>query len=252
MSYHRPISEPTTPAAALGRHPEARALLHERKAGVLSTLSLAVAGFPFGSVVPYCLDRGGRPLILISDIAQHTRNVLADPRVCLTVQADGRDVQAEARLGVLARAEPVGDGLEDAAERYYRHFPASRGYHQVHGFAFFRLEPVRFRWIGGFGAIRWIDPSELPLANPFSREQETAIVAHMDEDHADAMRGYCRALAGLEVGDGDSVSMAGIDAEGFDLLAAGRLLRFPFEEPVASPAEARERLVAMARRAREA
>ncbi len=244
------MSEPTTPAADLARHAGARALLLERKSGVLSTLSVAVEGYPFGSVVPYCLDRAGRPLILISNIAQHTHNVLADPRVCLTVQADGHDVQAEARLGVLARAEPVGDGLEDAAERYYRHFPASRDYHRVHGFDFFRLEPVRLRWIGGFGEIRWIDPRELLVPSPFSREQETAIVAHMDGDHEDAMRGYC-AHAGVEIGDGQEVRMAGIDAEGFDLLAGGRLLRFPFDEPAATPAEARERLVALARRARE-
>jgi putative heme iron utilization protein len=66
-------------------HADARSLLLAAKAGILSTLSLDVPGFPFGSVVPYCLDRGGVPLILIADIAQHTRNLLADPRVSLTV-----------------------------------------------------------------------------------------------------------------------------------------------------------------------
>ncbi len=233
----------------LDRHENARALLTGRKAGVLSTLSVTVEGFPFGSVVPYCLDRGGLPVILISNIAQHTRNVLADPRVCLTVQADGHDVQAEARLGVLARAERIEEGLEDAAERYYRHFPGSRDYHRVHGFDFFRLAPVRFRWIGGFGDIRWIDPRELVVGNPFTRDEETAIVDHMNADHVDAMRGYCRGLPGVDIADGDGVQMAGIDAEGFDLLAAGRLWRFPFADPVATPAEARARLVAMARRA---
>jgi putative heme iron utilization protein len=66
---------------------DARRLLLAAKAGVLSTLSLDVPGFPFGSVVPYCLDRGGLPLILVADIAQHTRNLLADPRASLTVPA---------------------------------------------------------------------------------------------------------------------------------------------------------------------
>ena len=159
------------------RHRDARRLLQARKAGVLSTLSLDVAGYPFGSVVPYCLDRQGRPVLLISEIAQHTRNIAADPRVCLTILAGGEDVQASARLSVLARAERLEDGLEDAAERYDRHFPASAGYHQAHDFFFARLEPVRLRWIGGFGDIRWIEPPDILWPNPFSRAQESAIVA---------------------------------------------------------------------------
>ncbi len=214
---------------------------------MLSTLSVDMDGFPFGSVVPYCLDRQGRPIVLISDIAQHTKNVVADPRACLTVVAGGDDVQASGRLSVLARAERVEDGLEDAAERYYRHFPASTDYHRVHGFFFVRLEPVRLRWIGGFGNIRWIAPGEFLVANPFARGQEAAIVQHMNDDHSETMRGYCRRLAGLRVAEGEVVAMAGIDAEGFDLLVAGRLVRLAFEEAVATPGEARERLVAMAK-----
>ena len=231
----------------LGRHRDARALLCAGKAGVLSTLSVEVEGYPFGSAVPYCLDRRGRPLVLISNIAQHTKNVVADPRVCLTVLAGGGDVQASARLSVLARAASVEDGLEDAAERYYRHFPTSRDYHQVHGFVFARIEPVRLRWIGGFGDIRWIEPEEFLVANPFTRGQESAIVRHMNDDHSEPMRGYCRTLAGLPVAEGEDVAMAGIDAEGFDLLVEGRLVRLAFPEPVETPADARERLVALAR-----
>jgi putative heme iron utilization protein len=84
----------------LANHADARGLLLEAKAGVLSTLSRDVPGFPFGSVVPHCLDRGGLPLTLIADIAQHTKNLLADPRASLTVTeaAEDGDVQAQARL----------------------------------------------------------------------------------------------------------------------------------------------------------
>ncbi len=230
------------------RHRNARALLSVRKTAVLSTLSVAADGFPFGSVVPYCLDREGRPVVLISEIAQHTKNIAVDSRVCLTILAGDDDVQASARLSVLARALRVGDGLEDTAERYYRHFPGSRGHHQAHDFVFARLEPVRFRWIGGFGDIRWIEPADLRMANPFTQAEESAIVRHMNDDHADAMRGYCRKLADLAVAEDEGVEMAGIDAEGCDLLVEGRLVRLAFPEPVSTPAEARERLVALARR----
>jgi putative heme iron utilization protein len=231
----------------LDRHADARALLCESKAGVLSTLSVEAEGYPFGSVVPYCLDRRGRPVVLVSEIAQHTRNIDADPRVCLTVLAGGEDIQASARLSVLARAARVEDGLEDVAERYTRHFPGSRDYHRVHAFVFARLEPTRLRWIGGFGDIRWIEAAELLVENPFSRAQETAIVEHMNDDHAPTMRGYCRRLAGLPVADDEPVTMAGIDAEGFDLRVGDRPLRVAFPVPATTPAEARERLVALAR-----
>jgi heme oxygenase (biliverdin-IX-beta and delta-forming) len=233
----------------LATHADARGLLLEARAGVLSTLSLDVPGFPFGSVVPYCLDRSGVPLILIADIAQHTRNLLADPRASLTVAetTDGGDVQAKARLTCLARAAPLAAGVEDAADRYYRSFPWARDYHRTHGFAFFRLAPVRLRYIGGFGDIRWIEPEAFTVANPFTPAQEAAIVEHMNADHPAAMRGYVRRFKGLPCAEDEEVTLAGIDAEGFDLLLGRRLLHFPFDEPVATPGQARQRLVGMAR-----
>jgi putative heme iron utilization protein len=169
--------------------------------------------------------------------------------VSLTVaeRAEDGDVQAKARLTVLARAVRVEAGLEDAAGRYYRTYPWSRDYHRTHGFAFFRLEPVRLRYIGGFGDIRWIEPAAFTLANPFAVAQETAIVEHMNADHQAAMRGYLRHFKGLPCGDDQEVTLAGIDAEGIDLLVERRLLRLAFDQPVGSPMEARQRLVDMAR-----
>jgi heme oxygenase (biliverdin-IX-beta and delta-forming) len=160
---------------------------------------------------------------------------------------EGGDVQAKARLAYLARAAPLAEGLEDAADRYYRSFPWARDYHRTHGFAFFRLAPVRLRYIGGFGDIRWIEPEAFTVANPFTPEQEAAIVEHMNADHQEAMLGYARRFKDLRCGDAQEVTLAGIDAEGFDLLLGRRLLRFPFDEPVATPGQARQRLVALAR-----
>ncbi len=85
-------------------------------------------GFPFGSVVPYCLDEQGRPLILISRIAQHTHNLQKDPKCSLLVgEREADDVQAVGRLTYLAEAEQLHDAaaIEAAAERYYRYFPES-------------------------------------------------------------------------------------------------------------------------------
>lgn len=229
---------------------EARALLLEASQGVLSTLSKDMAGYPFGSVAPYCLDEKGRPLFLISEIAQHTKNLRADARCSLIVIAGGEDIQATARLTLVGECEPVpAADVDAAAERYYRYFPESRDYHRTHDFSFFRLEAQRCRFIGGFGRIHWLDADSVLLANPFPGEREAGIVGHMNDDHADALRHYCQ-QAGMVVAEGVSPVMAGIDAEGMHLRLGQRLVRFVFAAPVATPLEARETLVAMARAGR--
>jgi putative heme iron utilization protein len=226
----------------------ARELLLRECRGVLSTHSVDMPGYPFGSVVPYSLDRSGMPVILISSIAQHTRNLLADPRLSLIVsEREAADVQASSRLTLLADAGPLGDDV-DARERYYRLFPQAHDYHRTHDFAFFRLEVVRARYIGGFGEIHWLEPSEIIKANPFSRADESRIVEHMNADHSDALRHCCR-CAHIPLAEEDAARMAGADGEGFHLIAGSRLHWLAYPAPASNLAEARQALVAMARRA---
>jgi heme iron utilization protein len=221
----------------------ARQLFLQQSFGVLSTISLDVPGYPFGSVTPYCADRQCRPVIYISRIAQHTRNILADSRVSLTVfksDGDSDDVQARGRVTCIADARPLGmEEEEDSRERYFRYFPSSRQYAQTHDFEFFRLNLVRARFIGGFGQIYWIEPSEFTMPNPFSPAEESRIIQHMNDDHRDALRLYA---------GGKSATMAGIDGEGFDVLQSGKKVRLPFDTPVRNMEEARQALVAMAKR----
>lgn len=228
---------------------EARALLSAENAGVLSTLSVEMKGYPFGSVVLYCLDREGRPVILISRIAQHYKNLLADARASLIVLERGSDdVQVNGRLTAIADAARVAaEDIEGVAERYYRYFPQSTDYHKVHDFEFFRLEPVRFRYIGGFGRIHWVEPAKLMQQNPFAAAEERGIVAHMNADHTEAMRHYCE-LGGVPVANTDPPRLAGVDGEGFHLLVGSRIVRFRFGQPVANPQDVRRELVALAHR----
>jgi putative heme iron utilization protein len=229
---------------------EARALMLESCQGVLSTLSKDMPGYPFGSVAPYCLDEGGRPLLLISEIAQHTKNLRADARCSLIVIAGGDDIQATARLTLVGECEPLpAEDVDAAAERYYRYFPESRDYHRSHDFSFFRLQPQRCRFIGGFGRIHWLDTASVLRANPFPGEREAGIVTHMNDDHADALRHYC-AQAGIPLGADTRPVMVGIDAEGLHLRLGSRIVRLVFPAPVATPLQARETLVAMARAGR--
>ena len=128
--------------------------------GVLSTLSLKLAGFPFGSVVPYCLDDTGKPVIFISTIAEHTKNIKANNHCSLTIVMDSDDVQANGRICIIGHMEELPKNETEVKERYYNQFPNSRSYDDTHDFSFYRLSPVSIRFIGGFGQIHWFDPQE--------------------------------------------------------------------------------------------
>lgn len=227
----------------VGKH--ARELLLKEYRGALSTLSKAMPGYPFGSVVPYCLDANGHPLILISRIAQHTHNLQVEPKCSLLVGERGaEDIQAVGRLTVLAQARKITDeaATAAAAARYYRYFPESEGYHQAHDFDFWVLEPVRSRYIGGFGAIHWLD--EVTLANPFVGDIELSMVEHMNSDHANAIAHYVQ-LAGLP--NHVAAELAGIDSEGFHLRIGQGLHWLAFPTSCNTALEVRQALVALAR-----
>ena len=222
----------------------ARQLLNHQSVGVLSTQSVDVEGYPFGSIAPYVLDYDGQPVMLISDIAQHTRNIKQNNKVSLTIfdrYAD--DAQAAGRLTWIGDAEPINPADTEIRRRYLRYFPSAESYFDTHDFSFYCIHLRRARFIGGFGQIFWVEAAEMLLPNPF-RQAETGIVKHMNEDHEKALRHYCAALKGIEV---QSVAMTGIDGEGFDLLADGRKLRIDFDSPISSVEEARATLAKLAR-----
>ncbi|MEX2480132.1 MAG: DUF2470 domain-containing protein [Gammaproteobacteria bacterium] len=228
----------------------ARALIAGCYDGVLATLSVDCAGYPFGSVVPYCLDRQARPVILIASIAQHTRNIRVDARVSLTMFVrDAADLQAAGRVTYIGDAEPLppGPAHDDAAARYLRYFPEAAAYDRTHDFAFYAITPKRLRFIGGFGAIHWLTPETALVPNPFEATAERGIVEHMNADHADAIRHYC-AQAGIVVAAGVDPVLVGCDGEGIDIRVGERVRRVPFAAPVGDLAAVRATLVAMARR----
>jgi putative heme iron utilization protein len=230
---------------------EARRLLLHCYDGVLATISVAVPGYPFGSVVPFCLDRTGQPVILIADIAQHCKNIVADPRVSLTVFDRGADdLQANGRLTLLADATRIEPGDADAAARYYRYFPEAADYHLTHSFEFWRLALRRIRFIGGFGAIHWLEPDMLCAPNPFSKADESAMIEHMNADHVAAMRDYLRPLLGDTAAQASEPALAGVDAEGIHMRTGQRIHRVEFAEAVRSAPEVRAALVALARTSR--
>lgn len=228
---------------------ELQLLLAQSYQGVLSTHSQHLQGYPFGSVVPFCLDYQGRVIILISELAQHTKNLKIDKRCSLLVFAEGDDIQATARLTIVADAKPVAQqDVEVIAQRYYRYFPQSKDFHKIHDFSFWVLEPVKYRYIGGFGKIHWAEPQA--LANPFSAELEADMVEHMNQDHADALPLYAK-LANIVVADNVTIAMTGIDSLGFHVRIGEKIIYISFPQAVTSPLQVRQTLVELLKTARQ-
>lgn len=225
---------------------DARRFARGQHSGVLSTISQRVEGFPFGSVAPFILDHEGRPVILISTLAEHTKNLSADPRASLIVQPYSPDMQVAGRVTILGKAERLADKSE-LGPRYLRFHPQAADYFAMHDFSFYRIEPVRVRWIGGFGKIHWVEPADYLLEEDPLASQESGILGHMNADHGENLVAYCRHVHGVEV---DSAVMIGTDPDGFDVRAGSQALRFEFPSPVLNAEQARVALVDLAKASR--
>ena len=225
----------------------ARCYLRARHHGVLSTLSRRVAGYPYGSVVPFVLDHQAQPIILVSRLAEHTRNMEADARTSLVVRDDGDEVQAGARLTL------VGDAARIALDpvlraRFLRYQPQAQQLLGLGDFSFWRITPLTLRFIAGFGAIRWVSGSE--FAPPQALAQvEADIVAHMNAGLADTLRACCRGVLGREVNE---AVMLGVDCDGFDVRADGVRRRFDFPETAPDAESVQRAVVAMVEMGRDA
>lgn len=244
---------PTTAAQAPATAPGdvVRGLLRAADRATLATTLAGDAGdgWPYASLVLLAVDHDAAPLLLVSTLAEHTRNLQADSRAALLV--DGTAGLEEPLTG--ARATVVGRFVRDddpeRRARYLRRHPSAAGYAGFGDFAIWRMQVERAHLVAGFGRIHWVGAAAvlgeagLPLA-----AQEADVVAHMNADHADAIQLYARGLLGL---DGDGWTLTGCDAEGVDLRLGGRVARLPFGRPVRDAEAARAELVGLVERARE-
>ncbi len=226
----------------------ARGLLRRVDAGILSTMSVELPGYPFGSVTPFVTTHEGRAAIYVSEIAQHTHNMRADAKVCLTVTEDGGpgNQQALGRVTVIGDAREVPAADEAAvAGRYFRFFPEARGYAGTHAFRFFWIEPVRVRYIGGFGRIFWVDPEDWILPTPEWAPDEDSIVAHMNDDHAASVVHIAR-----QHGASDSdATLVALDSEGFHLRAGATVRYVPFSRVCTTSEDVRAAFIELSRAA---
>lgn len=226
---------------------EARMMLRAHRYGVLSTLSKKFDGYPFGSITPYLVDHDASLLILISTLAEHTKNILQNPRVSLITHDQlSPHIQTQGRVTAVGNAKLVPD-RDQAGLRYLRYFPEAQSYLSMHDFSFYRISPVAIRYIGGFGRIHWVNMENYAVLPYPLIESESEVIEHMNADHQDTMRNLCQHYHQYTALD---VVMLGIDLNGFDVRADDRMLRFDFTQPVTDALQARSALVEMAHTAK--
>ena len=245
------------PDVATPSHAErARTLMAGQTTGALSTLSVEPPGFPYGSYITLGLD-GGAPVFLVSRLAEHTKNLLREPRCSLMVAEHGAsDPLANGRVTLVGVCEELerGEASSSAREAYLARNPSASYYVDFKDFSFWRLAVQQIRYIGGYGRMSWVEQAAWSQADADPVAAAGApIISHMNDDHSDTMVLYCRAFS--KASDTTEARMTGVDRYGFEMSATTgqgpRPIRLAFDEPVSHPGDIRKALVALADRARE-
>lgn len=211
------------------------------------------SGFPYVSLVVVALDTDASPLLLISALAEHTKNLTRDPRASLLF--DGTAGLAEpltgARVTVLGEmARVAGDERPRMMARYLARHPSASGYAGFADFDLWRLRPERAHLVAGFGRIHWLDAEALlppPGAAAALAAAEPGILTHMNRDHAATLDLYAGRLLGLS---GQGWRLTGVDPDGADLRRDAAATRLEFAAPAADAEAVRREFVRLAKVAR--
>ena len=233
----------------------ARGLMRRARHGTLATAETGAetgGAWPYASLVTVACDCDGSPILLLSRLADHTRNILDDARASILFEAASglANPQTGPRVTVVGRIEKT--TVERHARRFLARHPRAREYAGFPDFAFYRMTVERGHYVGGFAAAAWIQGAELVFdarASATIAAAEEGIVEHMNRDHADAVALYATRLLGRR---GKAWRMIAADPEGIDLRLRDTFQRLDFDAPVADASECRDRLVALAKKARAA
>ncbi|MGQ0464068.1 MAG: HugZ family pyridoxamine 5'-phosphate oxidase [Sporichthyaceae bacterium] len=233
-----------------------RTLMTAKAFGSLATMSTECPGFPFGSLVGYAVDEVGRPLLCLSRIAEHSRNMAANPNASLMVTEHdgGNNLLALARVTLVGECRKISDSEHEAGLDLYLQAHPSAFYSSFHDFSIYRLEVASVRYVGGFGRMSWVTAEQYTAAEPDTLlEASAGVISHMNADHADAVLDYCKAFGRL---DAVAAELVGVDRYGMDILASlandenKRAVRVNFTEKADSSDAVRQQTIALLREAR--
>jgi hypothetical protein len=230
----------------------ARGLVRRARSAALATTLRDDGGWAYASLVTVACDCDASPILLLSDLADHTRNLKANSRASLLFEAaSGRaNPQTGPRVTVLGHIEE-----SDAAEhrrRFLARHPSARLYADFTDFRVYRMAVDRAHYVGGFGRAEWIGGEDLILAADAARviaKSETEILERMNDGHGDVATLYATRLLGRH---GSGWTLAAVDPEGFDIRRGSTLARLDFTHPEPDPRALLETLIALASQARDA
>jgi putative heme iron utilization protein len=233
---------------------EARGLMRRAVKASFATVGAAAdpatAGWPAAALVTVACACDGSPILLLSTLAHHTRNILADPRAALLFDAtEGfANPQAGPRVTAMGRVTATKD--KALARRFLARHPAARAYAGFGDFAFYKMAVERLHFVGGFARARWVGKRAAILPSKMCAElarHEDEVLAHMNRDHAETLRLYARRLLGARTA---KVELVAVDPEGFDLRCGRTLKRLDFASPVTTLSDVRAAFVRAAEAAR--
>jgi putative heme iron utilization protein len=239
------------PTADFNPSKQARWLLRRSRQGALATL-MAGSGDPYCSLVNVASQPDGAPILLISRLALHTKNILGDARVSLMLdeRAEGDPLEGS-RIMLAGRAEEAkGDQAAIARRRYLNTHPSAEAFVDFKDFSFFRIEPLAAHLVAGFGRIVDLKPAQFltDISDAAALlEAEQGAIEHMNADHLEAINLYATRLLGAPSADW---RCTGCDPDGIDMAAGTRVLRLDFPERVTGPGGLRQMLVRLATDAR--
>jgi heme iron utilization protein len=227
-----------------------KSLLRRSRQGALATLMVA-SGDPYCSLVNVASHPDGSPVLLISRLAIHTRNLLADARVSLMLdeRVEGDPLEGT-RIMLSGHAEEITDDREMVRQRYLNAHPTADVFVDFKDFSFFKIRLTRTHLVAGFGRIIDLEPAQFLTEISDARallEAEQSAVEHMNTDHQEALGLYATRLLGAGPADW---RCSGIDPDGIDLQAGSKTLRLDFPERITGPGELRKMLVRLAEQAR--
>lgn len=247
------IAEPThepTPSQRRTPGEEARTLVHGARSGSLASLS--DDGTPWASIITFGATGAGEPVLVVSTMAEHGRNLAREPRASIAIAEpvpDSEDPLDRARITLAGHViVPEGDEAEAALEAHAAHYPFARSYATYGDFTIYVLRVERVRWVGGFARMASVDAAEYAAAEVDPSAPGAAYAReHLNEDHAEAVLLWAQTLGGYA--DATEATCEAIDRYGVDLRVQTPRGQAPtrvgFAETVTSPGGLRSATVSL-------
>ncbi|KAK9826044.1 hypothetical protein WJX74_007645 [Apatococcus lobatus] len=231
---------------------EARTLVSSARTATISTVTSdkTLAGFPNAGVIEFVADEAGRPVMILSSLSAHMRDLKADGRASITCLSPGFKGMDDSRVTLTGTVELLSGAEEKAARDMYRQRHPESFWIDFGDFEPFRMTSIsKVRLNGGFARAATVSASDYAAAQPDPIASFAAPIAkHMNEDHAESTVAMLRHFGKLSA---EAAQIVGLDSLGLDLLVTkdsqsfkGRL---PFARPALTRKEVREVIVEMTR-----